>query len=154
MRAVAANEADGLVGEGVGEVAAIVGEDGAVAVEGPLPVVVVDEGGGLVEAAGGGVVGGLAPAEMPFAAGAGAVAEGAKGVGEGAFAQREAVEPIEGEGIHDAGAVRVATGEQAGEGGGAERRGGVLLGQDNAFAGELVDEGRLGESALRKPRSP
>ncbi len=142
---VAVDEADGLLGEHVREIAAVGLAEAAVIVEAPLPVVApaAAEAYGLVEAAGAGMVARVERAEVPLADEAGCVAGGLEHIGERDLAQGEAVEASALEGVDCAGAVRIPAGHQPGPGWGADGRGGVVLGQAEAVGGQPVQVGGL-----------
>ncbi len=78
-------------------------------------------------------------AEVPFADGGGGVALGAEQFAEGEFAIGDAVPGIRAEGAVDADAVRVASGEQGGAGGGADRLGDVEIGEAPTVPCHAID---------------
>ncbi len=112
--AVAAHERDGLVGEDVGEVAAVAGLHGTIAVHEPVPVVgpPAAEACELGEAAPVGVVAIVEGAVVPLADEAGGVTGGGEQIGDGAVAELDAVEPASLQRVDGAGAMWVAPGEE------------------------------------------
>ena len=140
FRAMALDEVEGAVGADIDDVAG--GADHtAVFLEGRVEVFAPMAGGVaevFVEAAGLRVVGPLA-AVVPFAEGAGGVAGGFEGVGEGFFVEVETLE-AGGDAAH-AGAGVVAAGEEFGAGGSADGLDKKAVEAD-AAGGDGVDVGR------------
>src|SRR5271168_4843821 len=133
---MALDELGRLGGEHVGQVAAVAARDRAVAIEIPLIVGLPSSGKSceLVETAAVRMIARIERAVVPFADEAGCVSGALQEFSDRHLAQRQAIEAARLERVDYSGAMRVAAGHQRRSRGRAYRRGGVVLGQADAFA--------------------
>ena len=135
----------GVIGEDVGEVATICPFWLAVVFDDPVPVVhaAVHEASEFVEAPVVGVIAHVVQAIMPFAGHAGFVSTLFKEVGDGGFAQGNAIQAAVGFDGEGADSVVVSAGEEGGAGRGADGRARIVLHQAHAFVTDAIYVGRL-----------
>ena len=136
VRAMAADELRGFLGEHVGQIAAVGARDAAVAIEPPLPIRLPSaaEARELVEAAAIRMVARIERAVVPLADQAGYVARALQEIRDRAFAEREPVQTAHLERVEHAGAMRIAAGEKRRSRGRAHRRRRIMLRQAEPLA--------------------
>ena len=135
------HERQRVLGEDVGEVAAVAFDLGAVEVEGVVVVVAqpAREAGELVEAARVRVIARVEGAVVPLADETGAVPGGPKDVRDRGLRERDAVEPATVQRVDRTRPLRIAPGQKRRSRRRADRRAAIVLRQADAGACERID---------------